>query len=97
MGRRLRVELADGYLRAGHATASMACRRDADERRRGRPLAPASPGGDERQRNNRETAEQPRHGSRRIAPRPQSIKFPGRRGLIGGAWSDIVGRGRRVR
>jgi len=36
MGRRLRVELADGYLHAGHATASMACRRARRQHRRDR-------------------------------------------------------------
>lgn len=34
VGRRLRVELAEGYLHARHATASMACRRARRQRRR---------------------------------------------------------------
>jgi len=36
MGRRPRVELADGYLHARHATASMACRRAQRQLRRDR-------------------------------------------------------------
>ena len=36
MGRRLRVELADGYPHARHVTASMACRRARRQHRRDR-------------------------------------------------------------
>jgi len=36
MGRRLRVELAEGYLHARHVTASMACRRARRQHRRDR-------------------------------------------------------------
>ena len=36
MGRPLRVELADGYPHARHATASMACRRARRQHRRDR-------------------------------------------------------------